>query len=54
MLVFYLIETFEHLTLLVDGDTDTGVAHLQYQAVVLLFQGNGDALSVIRIFKGIG
>ena len=37
---FYLIETFEHLTcLLLMGDTDHGVAHLQYQAVVLLLSG---------------
>ena len=54
MLAFYLIEAFEHFTLLIDRNAGTGVAHLQYQPVVFLFQGNGDTLSVVRIFESIG
>ena len=54
MLTFYLIETLEYLSLFVDGDTDTGVTDLQYQPVLLFFQGYGNAFPVVRIFKGIG
>ena len=54
MLAFYLIEAFEHFTLLIDRNAGTGVAHLQYQPVVFLFQGNGDTFSVVRIFESIG
>ena len=52
--VFYLIEPFKNLFLLLFRNADAGVGHLQYQFIPFFIELHRDALTNLRVLESVG